>query len=193
MLIVISHSEKFKDEIDHFENLINEGVDFLHLRKPSLSRSELEKLILEIPFSLRKKISIHNHFDLAEKYDLGGIHFTEKSKQFLSEFSDSEFRISVSSHSFEDIKVLPDFVNYTFLSPVFDSISKQNYNGIFNSEKTKSFLETNFPFKVLALGGISKENIFQVKNLGFDGAALIGSVWNNPDYKSQICEIKKYV
>ena len=193
MLIVISNNESIKNEITHFEKLFTEGADFLHLRKPSLSESDLENFIKTIPADLRNKISLHNHFDLAEKYNFGGIHFTSATKHLLNNFSGSRFRISVSSHSFDEINELPQFVDYTFLSPVFDSISKENYPGKFNSEKTEKFLKNKFPFDIIALGGVSEKNIKTVSDLGFQGAALFGTVWNNNNYEIPLREIKKYV
>lgn len=38
---------------------------------------------------------------------------------------------------------------------------------------------TNFSTKLIALGGISPENIQQTLENGFDDVALLGSIWNS--------------
>jgi len=193
MLVVISHSDRVEKENYYIEKFLNEGADYFHIRKPALSFSEIELVIKKIPVNLLPRISIHDNYPLLEKYNIGGIHFTSSSKHLLNNYNNSNLRKSISCHSFEEIKNLPYYIDYTFLSPVFNSISKKNYLGKFNSEKTKNFLTKKFKFEIVALGGVSEKNIHTVKELGFTNAAVLGCVWNNPENTSILKEIKKYV
>jgi thiamine-phosphate pyrophosphorylase len=64
------------------------------------------------------------------------------------------------------------------LSPVYPSISKLGY------KSSENHLETikkrrNFNTKLVALGGISSENINETLKRGFDEVALLGTVWNS--------------
>ena len=46
--------------------------------------------------------------------------------------------------------------------------------------KIKKYLKEHkkeYRCKIVALGGIDRNNITSIKSLGFDGAALCGSVW----------------
>lgn len=66
-----------------------------------------------------------------------------------------------------------------FLNPVFNSISKAGYTGFADA----SFIlqkSVNQP-EVIALGGIDATNIHQLKTMNFDGAAVLGSIWQNPE------------
>ena len=72
--------------------------------------------------------------------------------------------------------------DYVFLSPVFDSISKLNYHANYTPEEIRKAHKAGIiDKKVIALGGIDTDNIRQVKNYGFGGAAILGALWNKFD------------
>ena len=118
--------------------------------------------------------------------DLKGVHLKEKKRneiQNLNLFLENlHQKNKIVSTSFHDLKTLEKHKNfqfdYAFLSPVFNSISKTNYNG-------KNFDLTNFskPFPIIALGGIRPENQKQIVQKKFDGLAILGSIWQseNPE------------
>lgn len=193
MLIVISHTEMMENESYYIEKFLNEGVDYFHIRKPALSDFEAEKLVKKIPEYLLPKLSIHGNYSLLNKFNLGGIHFTSKTKHSINDYKNLSLRKSISCHSFKEIDSFINQVDYAFLSPVFNSISKKNYSGKFNGQETKSFLENHLKEKIVALGGISESNIEKVYELGFTSAAMLGSIWENPEKISIIREVKKYV
>jgi thiamine-phosphate pyrophosphorylase len=62
---------------------------------------------------------------------------------------------------------------------VFDSISKQGYKGV----AANDFYLRNEqkPLQVIALGGIDAQHIQPVTNMNFDGAALLGAIWGEPE------------
>lgn len=62
---------------------------------------------------------------------------------------------------------------YLLLGPLFDSISKKGYRG-------KAHLFTAVPPNCIAIGGIDASNITHAKAMGFQGAALLGAIWQNP-------------
>jgi thiamine-phosphate pyrophosphorylase len=95
-----------------------------------------------------------------------------------------------SAHSFEELKKTN--ADICFLSPVFDSISKFGYKAKYNSQELKEGIATwkkNHSQKLFALGGVAAENIAELESLGFDGAALLGTVWHNPDPVAALLEI----
>ena len=82
-----------------------------------------------------------------------------------------------SCHSFEEVESLDGQLPYCFLSPVFDSISKQGYQAKFDKNELKTFLKKKRTIKVIGLGGVTAENYAELLNLGFDGGAFLGSIW----------------
>ncbi|MCB0410386.1 MAG: thiamine phosphate synthase, partial [Flavobacteriales bacterium] len=80
-------------------------------------------------------------------------------------------------HSFEEVEKLDGEKEYCFLSPVFDSISKQGYKAKFDKEELRQFLKKDRKIKVIGLGGVNEENYSELIEMGFDGGAFLGSVW----------------
>lgn len=139
-------------------------------------------LLKQIKPSNYKKLVIHAHYELIEKYNLKGIHFTEK---YRNELSDIQIKglatvlkrkgmtLSTSFHNFEDLGKQGKYFDYAFLSPVFDSISKQGYSSNFTLEGLKKgFDENEIKTAVYALGGITAENVHLLNDIGFEGIAL---------------------
>ncbi|MNH43075.1 Thiamine-phosphate synthase [compost metagenome] len=51
--------------------------------------------------------------------------------------------------------------------------------------------------KIIGLGGITHQNIQEVKQLGFDGTAVLGTIWNNKttainNFKSLLIKHNEY-
>lgn len=111
------------------------------------------------------------------KYHLHGIHLNRRNHQIPANFTGS---ISRSCHSLDEVReALAFHYDYVFLSPIYDSISKQGYCHAFTSEQlTEAAKEGIINERVFALGGITEANIPQLEAWHFGGAAMLGNVWN---------------
>ena len=192
-LVVLSAPEDVNDEIDIIKGFFEFGLQRFHLRKPFFSASQTEYIIKQLPEHHYSKIVLHEHHHLADKYKLGGIHFTQKHfkwnasgmRSFSTMIKPKEGKtISASFHSLSEVSENAGNYNYLFLSPVFDSISKKNYPGSFELTKLKEFFQqykmscsTVERAKVIGLGGVKIENISIALDVGFDGVALFGTLW----------------
>jgi thiamine-phosphate pyrophosphorylase len=207
-MIVISNPISAPNEINDIHSLFAEGLLLFHIRKPDFSSADMKAFLSEIGLEFRSRLVLHSQHHLAEEFGINRIHFTEKMRnevmntpaRFLEpcRFSENEtfnewrekgFHLSTSVHSMEDFNTLNDVFEYAFLSPVFNSISKPNYTSETNHfEAIKK--RTNFSTKLVALGGISPDNIQQTLKYGFDKAALLGSIWNgnNPIENYKLCQ-----
>jgi thiamine-phosphate pyrophosphorylase len=182
-MIVITNPSFVANEISNIASLFEEGLSLLHIRKPDFSEMEMAQFIHQIKLELRSKLVLHNHHELAEDFGIIRIHFSEKDRRnsvnYPARFSKS-CRYATSTHSIEDFNVLENDFEYAFLSPVFKSISKENYypkENLFAALKSR----TNHSTKCIALGGIDSENIKKTLENGFDDVALLGTIWNNED------------
>lgn len=194
-MIVITNPFFVEDEIDILHSLLEEGLPLLHIRKPDFSELEMTKFIHHIKQEFWVNLVLHSHHNLAEDFGIERFHFSEKER---SKLLDSPARFSrpcryksTSTHSIEDFNRLENF-DYAFLSPVFKSISKENYlpeKDLFEDLKSR----TNFRTKVVALGGIDAENILGVLENGFDDIALLGSIWKNKNPLKQFKLCQKIV
>lgn len=178
-LILITTPTYFVEEDKIITKLFEEGLDILHLRKPETAPIYAERLLTLIPEKYRKRIVVHGHFYLKEEYKLKGIHLNQRNPMPPMDYSG---HLSTSCHSLEEIKLQKKKFDYMFLSPIYDSISKPDYNSVFSPEQIrKAAKEGIIDKKVIALGGINEQNILEIKDYGFGGAAIIGGLWNKFD------------
>ena len=154
----------------------------LHLRKPDYSEKELRQLIEALPLELRRKIRLHDHFELCEEYELQGIHLNHRHPTPPANIRS----ISASCHNLGEVLEHKKTCDYVFLSPIFDSISKQGYTSNFSSETLSEAAQSGIiDHQAFALGGITAAHIPLLKQWGFGGAAMLGEIWEyykqNPD------------
>lgn len=180
MIIVISSPTPVSKEASLINQLFDKGLPVFHLRKPENSSQELVLLLQEIDSIHHSKIALHSHHYLAKSFGINRLHYTEASRKQLTDvdFSENENILSTSVHSVEDFKNLSEHFSYAFLSPVFNSISKPDYEA---KPFDLSRLDKKRSTKLIALGGIDETNCAMAYEMGFDGIALLGAIWNNTD------------
>lgn len=182
-LVVISHATMLPGEAPIIQTLFEEGLECFHLRKPDADEQAVRQLIEAIPAVYHNRIAMHGFFHLVEEYDMHRLHFREEHRaattlEALVSLKDKGNILSTSVHDLQTLQKLPALFSYTFFSPVFDSISKQQYKGFAGDDFY--IRDEQKPVRVIALGGIDAGNIQSVMAMNFDGAALLGSLWNEP-------------
>lgn len=183
-LIVITQPNFFNREVEIIHQLFEQGLTCLHLRKPNASDEELGEFLSKIQTEYRQNIMIHDHFELADKFGLKGIHFTHRTKKMISE-DWRNLQKSVGCHSISEIREIEKKVNYAFLSPVFDSISKEGYSSAFKLNELEIGLKLFTNFKIYALGGVKPGYLKLLQESGFSGAATLGDIWQNDNPVNQ--------
>lgn len=176
-IAVITPPERLPDEAQALR-LVGDipEVCALHLRKPDYSAHELRQLIEALPAELRGKIRLHDHFELCGEYGLQGVHLNHRHPAPPAHIRS----LSASCHSLNEVAERKKSCDYVFLSPIFDSISKQGYPGKFSPETlSKAAQDGIIDSRVFALGGVTAAHIPLLKQWGFGGAALLGEIWQD--------------
>ncbi len=194
-LILLTPPDFFVEEDKILTALFEEGLDFLHLRKPGTEPVYSERLLTLLPESHRNQIVVHDHFYLKEEFNLRGIHLNGRNPEPPAGYKG---HVSKSFHDMDELKAGKKDFDYVFLSPVFDSISKPNHASAFDMETLRqSSAHGIIDRKVMALGGITTENMAAAKDLGFGGVVVLGDLWNRfnvhstLDYKGLISHFRK--
>lgn len=164
-IIAITEPVTFDNEGALIELMLRRGVDRVHVRKPGADAATVMSLIRSVDESLWPRLSIHGFQSIAA--DIGaGIHLNAQNPTAPPGFGGV---LSRSCHSL--CELAESGVDYQFLSPVFDSISKQGYRGAFNPATLRVGART------LALGGVTPERFNELRLCGFGGAAMLGYFW----------------
>lgn len=194
-LLLMSTPYFFVEEHQILTALFDEGLEYLHLRKPNTEPVYSERLLSLIPETYRKRIVVHDHFYLKSEYKLRGIHLNERNPELPAGYKG---HLSCSCHTAEEVTARKKMCDYLILSPIFDSISKQGYSSQFAPEVLRELARRKvIDHKVMALGGIDLENIRQLADYGFGGAFLLGAIWNRfnmhttQDFKELINHFRK--
>lgn len=175
-LILMTTPYFFVEEHQILTAFFDEGLELLHLRKPNTEPVYSERLLSLIPDHYRKDIVVHDHFYLKNEYNLRGIHLNYRNPEVPPNYKGTR---SCSCHSVEELMNSKKIYDYVFLSPIFDSISKDGYESRFPATDLKELGKKRIiDKKVMALGGVDMDNLPLLKEYGFGGAVVLGAVWN---------------
>lgn len=192
LFIGITQEQLSEREAQYISIMLEEGADFVHVRKPGSSLEQVSQLIEQIDERFHSRLILHDHFTLMSRFNLGGVHLNGRNPLAPKDFKG---QLSRSCHSLEEISTLASEINYAFLSPIFSSISKQGYKSAF-SEDQLSLASKNGVIneRIIALGGISKDKLPIINAYGFGGVALLGYLWACKDsnqLKNRVREIRE--
>ena len=182
-LIVITDAGAVNGEATIINQLFKAGLSRLHLRKPGSTSRQTCALLDQIDAAFYNRIALHQHHQVAQIYRIKRLHYTALVRKkvppaLLGALQMQGYTLSTSIHDLAELDSLKTF-DHTFFGPVFNSLSKPGYNSslppAFRVDKREAKPQ------IIALGGITSEQLPTVKAMGFDGAAVLGSIWNEPD------------
>lgn len=182
--IVFTQEGNFEDEHLRIQELLENGVDLIHIRKPDTPLEDVRSLIEKIPPIYHSRLKIHDHFPLMDEFALRGVHLNRRNPIFKG----GKCHISKSCHSFNELQWAKE-LDYVTLSPIFDSISKEGYESRFSPTQISLRGVTAPP--VIGLGGVTPDRFEILFKAGFSGGALLGYVWSG-DFSKRVQEILKY-
>lgn len=178
-LIVITTPQFFEGEAAAVISLFQNGLEVLHLRKPGASAEEIAVFLQQLPKEYMPRIVTHEQFQVAPAFGLRGIHLNGRNPQVPVGYAG---HVSCSCHSLEEVTRRKSDCDYLFLSPIYDSISKEGYSSAYSYDTLRKAQQAGIiDSKVMALGGIGLEHLAEINALGFGGAVLLGDIWQRTD------------
>lgn len=156
---------------------IDTRVSLFQIREKALSARVLYELTaraVEITRGSSMRLLVNDRADVARAAGGDGVHLTSYSLPagVVREKFGSEFLIGVSTHSREEVIAARDAgADFVVFGPVFETESKRAYGEPQGLEKLKEV--TNLGFPVVAIGGITRENMQSCLEAGASGIAGI--------------------
>lgn len=179
--------------LEQVEDIIKSGATFIQLREKDLSFDEFVKTAKEIK-SITDKYKvpfiINDNVDVAVAVDADGVHIGQSDEEIKTarEKLSAYKIIGVSAHSVQEaIKAQQNGADYIGVGAVFNTTTKTDAN-IVSLEVLKDICNT-IKIPVVAIGGISKDNIIKLSGSGVDGVAVISAVFTQLDISKATREL----
>ena len=159
-----------KFDPDHIKKL-NKDISIIYRNYKSSFDSNLIVKIRSFCKKYNRNLYLANNIKMAIKYNLDGAYIPSFNNDFrhLNYKTKSGFLIIGSAHNLKEIRIKEtQKVSKIFISSIFKK--EKNYLGLYKFKN----LSKNTKKKVVALGGINKQNLKKINLLNVAGYAAIG-------------------
>jgi thiamine-phosphate pyrophosphorylase len=194
-IVVISPESTDPREVPAMERFFAAGLERYHVRKPAWREPELGAWLADLPGEWRPRIVLHGHQPLVERLGLGGRHDSGGAP------ADDSLppAVSRSCHDLPSLRRLIGRDGSILFGPVFPSLSKPGYGPppdfpwyeLWALLKQRRRGGPGGQARVLAIGGVTAPRLGRLAEVGFDGAALLGAVWGDPDPARALARIRE--
>ena len=158
---------------------VDAEIPLFQIREKSLPARVLYELVAratEITHGSRTRLLVNDRSDIARAAGADGVHLTTQSLpvDVVRSLFGAEFLIGVSTHSLEEARAAracgADFVVF---GPVFETESKRAYGEPQGLSKLAEVARALGEFPVVAIGGITLDNVDECFHAGARGIAAI--------------------
>jgi len=166
-------------EIDVVQRALGGGLSAVLVRRPHATARELFRVTRQLrPLTRRLGclLLVSDRVDVAVAADADGAHLGERSLPVAAarRVLQPGMLLGRSVHNLDEAgQAEEEGADYLFLGPLFATASHPGSEGIGLPHYREAVLRSNVP--VLAIGGVTKENVRLVAQAGGPGAAAIGA------------------
>ncbi len=194
MIVVVSPEHEDARELPVLLALFAAGLERYHVRKPSWPAGRLQAWLERVPAAWRPRLVLHHHHELCDTLGLGGRHWPEATAPVRPPAGPLRSR---SCHDLAGLRASLGAYDSVFFGPVFESISKPGHGPRPDlsldqlSRVLRSRPRDDRRTLVLALGGVTVARLPALRALGFDGAAVLGAIWQAEDPVAAFADIER--
>ena len=182
---------------DVVEDVLKNGATFLQLREKEFSHEEMvqeAKEIKEIAARYHVPFVINDDIYAAKEIDADGVHIGQSDMEYQKarEILGPDKIIGVSAHTVEEALLAEkQGAAYLGVGAVFPTSSKSDV-GEMSYETLKAICKA-VSIPVVAIGGISGENVGKLAGSGICGVAVISAIYAAKDVKAAAADLKATV
>jgi thiamine-phosphate pyrophosphorylase len=187
--IIYTAPESVRNETGMISEMLACGADFLYLRRKDADTHYWMAFLEQIPIEYYPRI-FTTDFRVLHEMELGGFHFRDdvlkniEEKDLRENLSMLRNKVILSSRTVRNLAELQENdgkFDLLLAAPIFESISKPGHTSNWDLAALKMFLsDKNRQSTVVALGGVEPEKLDMLHLLEFDGVAVLGTLWKQP-------------
>lgn len=174
---------------------LKSGATFIQLREKNLGYDEfvtVAKEIKKITDKYNVPFVINDNVDVAVKVNADGVHIGQSDEDVINarkKLGENKI-IGLSAQTVEQaIKAEKKGADYIGVGAVFNTSTKLDASSV--SFETLKQICKSVTIPVVAIGGISKDNILKLSGSGVDGVAVISAIFAQDDISKATSELKK--
>ena len=177
------------------EEAIDGGASIVQLREKHLDEAAFLAEAEQFTALCRRKgvVSIINdRVDIALKSGADGVHVGQADLEAGSarDLLGPDKILGVSAHSAEEaLRAQAAGADYLGVGAAFATGTKADAKPI--SRQTIRSITAAVDIPVVAIGGITRDNILELKNCGLDGAAVVSALFAQPDVRAAAEELRR--
>jgi thiamine-phosphate pyrophosphorylase len=183
--------------LEEVENTLKGGATFIQLREKNLEEEKFMKEAIEIQALCKKykvPFVVNDNVDIAVAMDADGVHVGQSDMEAgeVRQKLGPDKIIGVSACTVEQAVLAEKRgADYLGVGAVFPTGSKDDAEDV-SFDTLKAICEA-VSIPVVAIGGITKENVRKLQGSGIDGIAVISAIFAQPDIKAATMELKETV
>lgn len=179
------------------EEAIKGGVTIVQLREKNIDEKEFFKLASNVKLITDKynvKLIINDNVEVAKEIDADGVHLGQGDMDILEarRILGDEKIIGISTKTMEQaLDAEKKGADYLGVGAIFSTSTKLDAKSI-DSEVFKNIYET-IKIPIVAIGGISLENISLLRNTKISGVAVVSGILAQKDIKKAAMNLREEV
>lgn len=200
MIQFISHFTARYSYLDSVRMALDGGCRWIQLRMKDVSQNELYRtalIVKQMCADAGATFIIDDNVQIAHRISADGVHLGKNDMpiQWARDILGPNAIIGGTANTFEDVLSIAEAGgNYIGCGPLRFTKTKEKLSPILGFEGYQSIVakmrENNITLPIVAIGGITVEDLPALKQAGVDGIALSGSVLRAD---SPECEMKKII
>lgn len=170
---------------DQVEDVLKNGATFLQLREKSFTHEEMvaeAKEIKAIAAKYQVPFVINDDIYVAKEIDADGVHIGQSDMEYRKarEILGEDKIIGLSAGNLQEaIDAEKMGADYIGVGAVFHTDTKKDTTAM-SFEELKEITDT-VSIPVVAIGGISADNLMQLAGTGIDGISVISAIFGQED------------
>ena len=177
------------------EEALEGGATFIQIREKDLDEANFEAEAIALKKLCAKykvPFVVNDNVELAKRIDADGVHVGQSDMEALDvrTLLGPDKIIGVSAKNVEEALLAEKHgADYLGVGAVFPTSSKDDASEVSHLQLKEICSSVKIP--VVAIGGITKNNVQQLKGSGICGISVISAIFSQKDIKSATMELRK--